>query len=75
MWSWTHFPEVQNFSVKQLLFISLLFIFQLKGEVDDCSCKVESVDSFNNKKIHPILNSLLHKDYFRYFKASLLFFF
>ena len=46
------------------------FPFQLKGEVDDCSCKVESVDSFNNLKIYPRLNSLLEKDYFKYWKVS-----
>ena len=46
------------------------FPFQLKGEVDDCSCKVESVDSFNNLKIYPRLNSLLEKDYFKYWKVN-----
>ena len=38
--------------------------------MDDCSCKVESVDSFNNLKIYPRLNSLLEKDYFKYWKVS-----
>jgi len=45
---------------------------QLKGELDDCSCKVESVDSFNNLKVFPRLNSLLEKDFFRYWKVNLL---
>ncbi|CAL4065515.1 unnamed protein product, partial [Meganyctiphanes norvegica] len=45
--------------------------FQLKGNIDDCSCSVETLDSFNNNKIYPRLNSLLEKDYFRYFKVNL----
>ncbi|XP_013400738.1 ERO1-like protein beta isoform X3 [Lingula anatina] len=44
---------------------------KLKGEVDDCSCKIESLDSFNNLKIFPRLHSLLNKDYFRFFKVNL----
>lgn len=44
---------------------------QLKGNIDDCSCSVETLDSFNNNKIYPRLNSLLEKDYFRYFKVNL----
>ena len=46
-----------------------LFTFQLQGEVDDCSCNIEHIDAFNNGKIFPILNSLLQKDYFRYWKV------
>ena len=48
----------------------LCFLFQLKGEVDDCSCKVESLDSLNNAKIYPRLQSLITKDFFRYFKVQ-----
>ncbi|XP_025104333.1 ERO1-like protein alpha isoform X2 [Pomacea canaliculata] len=44
---------------------------KLQGEVDDCSCKVESLDSLNNNKIYPRLQSLLSKNYFRYFKVNL----
>ncbi|XP_064624147.1 ERO1-like protein alpha isoform X2 [Lineus longissimus] len=44
---------------------------KLKGEIDDCSCKVENVDSFNNLKIYPVLRSLTQKDYFRYFKVNI----
>ena len=44
--------------------------FQLKGEVDDCSCKVDTVDSFNNLKIYPRVKSLVEKDYFRYWKVG-----
>ncbi|CAH1791045.1 unnamed protein product [Owenia fusiformis] len=43
---------------------------KLQGEVDDCSCSVESVDSFNNNKIYPRLQSLLRTDYFKYHKAN-----
>lgn len=44
---------------------------KLQGEVDDCACKVESLDSLNNKKIYPRLKSLLSRNYFRYFKVNL----
>jgi len=39
--------------------------------VDDCSCTVESVDSFNNQEIYPQLNSLLEKDYFKFYPVDL----
>lgn len=44
---------------------------KLQGEVDDCSCKVETLDSLNNNKIYPRLKSLLSRNYFRYFKVNL----
>lgn len=40
---------------------------QLKGHVDDCACSVDTVDHFNNDKIFPRMQSLLVKDFFRYF--------
>ena len=43
---------------------------QLKGHVDDCSCSVDTVDHYNNIKIFPKLQSLLSKDYFRYFQYN-----
>ncbi|CAN7984538.1 unnamed protein product, partial [Ixodes hexagonus] len=45
--------------------------FQLQGKVDDCLCSIDTIDNFNNYKIYPILKSLLHKDYFRFFKVNL----
>lgn len=44
---------------------------QLQGKVDDCSCNIDTVDYYNNAKIYPRLASLLHKDYFRFFKVNL----
>lgn len=44
---------------------------QLKGSIDDCSCNIDTVDFFNNNKIHPRLKSLLVRDYFRFFKVNL----
>jgi len=41
---------------------------KLEGQIDDCSCKVDTVDDFNNRKIFPRLKSLLSKDFFRYFQ-------
>ena len=43
---------------------------QLEGQIDDCMCNVDTVDYFNNMKIFPRLQSLLQKDYFRYFKYN-----
>ncbi|KAI0227221.1 ERO1-like protein beta [Lamellibrachia satsuma] len=47
------------------------YVNGLKGEIDDCSCKVENVDSFNNVKIYPLISSLLERDYFRYYKLNI----
>ncbi|KAL4239169.1 protein folding in endoplasmic reticulum [Mactra antiquata] len=44
---------------------------KLQGEVDDCSCKVKSIDSLNNHMVYPRLKSLLSRNYFRYFKVNL----
>ncbi|ERL90554.1 ero1-like protein [Dendroctonus ponderosae] len=44
---------------------------QLEGKIDECSCNIDTVDSFNNVKIYPRLQSLLVKDYFRFFKVNL----
>ncbi|KAG0725811.1 Ero1-like protein [Chionoecetes opilio] len=44
---------------------------QLKGAIDDCSCSVETIDSFNNWKVYPRLNSLLQQVFFRYWKVNL----
>lgn len=41
---------------------------QLQGQIDDCECNVDTVDFFNNMKIFPRLQSLIHKPYFKYFQ-------
>jgi len=43
---------------------------KLEGHIDDCSCKVDTVDHFNNARIYPRLKSLVAKDYFKYFQYS-----
>lgn len=45
--------------------------FQLQGRIDDCSCNINTVDTFNNVKVYPRLRSLLNKDYFRFYKVNL----
>lgn len=45
------------------------YLFQLEGQIDDCSCNIDTVDYFNNVKIYPRLKSLLNKDYFRFYKV------
>ena len=42
---------------------------QLEGQVGDCECSVDTVDFFNNVKIFPRLQSLLVKDFFRFYKV------
>ncbi|XP_046388501.1 ero1-like protein [Ischnura elegans] len=44
---------------------------KLKGQLDDCSCRAETVDGFNNAKVYPRIRSLLMKDYFRFYKVNL----
>lgn len=44
---------------------------QLKGSIDDCSCNVDTVDYFNNMRIYPRVQSLLVRDYFRFYKVNL----
>lgn len=56
-----------------LLFIhfKLQLKFQLKGSIDDCTCNVDTVDYFNNMRIYPRIQSLLGRDYFRFYKVNL----
>lgn len=44
---------------------------KLNGDVDDCECKVETLDAFNNYKVHPRVRSLVQKNYFRYIQLNL----
>ncbi|KAJ8678805.1 hypothetical protein QAD02_014592 [Eretmocerus hayati] len=44
---------------------------KLNGVIDDCSCTIDTVDYFNNMKIYPRLQSLLVRDYFRFYKVNL----
>ncbi|KYM93926.1 PREDICTED: ero1-like protein [Cyphomyrmex costatus] len=44
---------------------------KLKGSVDDCTCNVDTVDYFNNMRIYPRIQSLLVRDYFRFYKVNL----
>lgn len=43
----------------------------LHGALGDCSCNVDTIDYFNNVKIFPRLQSLVTKDYFRFYKVNL----
>ncbi|XP_074854619.1 ERO1-like protein alpha [Carettochelys insculpta] len=44
---------------------------QVTGYIDDCTCDVETIDTFNNQKLFPRLNKLLESDYFRHYKVNL----
>uniref|UniRef100_A0A8C2YY62 ERO1-like protein alpha n=1 Tax=Cyclopterus lumpus TaxID=8103 RepID=A0A8C2YY62_CYCLU len=43
---------------------------QVSGDLDDCSCDVETIDSFNERLL-PQLQVLLEEDYFRFYKVNL----
>lgn len=43
----------------------------MKGSIDDCTCNVDTVDYFNNMRIYPRIQSLLVRDYFRFYKVNL----
>ena len=42
---------------------------QLTGQVDECCCDVETVDTLNREKIYPLISSLMKETYFRFFKV------
>ncbi|XP_040899374.1 ERO1-like protein alpha [Toxotes jaculatrix] len=44
---------------------------QVTGDLDDCTCDVETVDGFNNDQLFPKLQTLLESDYFRFYKVNL----
>nr|XP_020495816.1 ERO1-like protein alpha [Labrus bergylta] len=44
---------------------------QVTGDLDDCTCDVETIDSFNNELLFPKLQTLLESDYFRFYKVNL----
>lgn len=44
---------------------------ELHGALGDCSCSVDTIDYFNNVKIFPRIQSLVTKDYFRFYKVNL----
>ncbi|XP_027015891.1 ERO1-like protein alpha [Tachysurus fulvidraco] len=44
---------------------------KVTGSLDDCTCDVETIDGFNNKKLFPQLQKLLSSDYFRFYKVNL----
>jgi hypothetical protein len=38
--------------------------------VDECACSLNSVDEFNNALVYPLLQQLLQRNYFRYYKVG-----
>lgn len=44
----------------------------LTGSIEDCSCEISTVDALNNDQIYPRLESLLNKNYFRFYRVNLL---
>lgn len=39
--------------------------------VDSCRCSACSIDEFNNRKVYPLLQELLQKDFFRFYKVNM----
>lgn len=64
------FERVDIFNLKPNLNGEQCFC-KLREEVDDCDCKIESIDKFNNYQVHPRVNALVEKDYFRFIKLNL----
>lgn len=44
---------------------------EVKGDLEDCACDVETIDNFNNDQLFPKLQTLLESDYFRFYKVNL----
>lgn len=44
---------------------------KLKGQINDCNCDIATVDYYNNVKIQPRLQSIILKDYFKFFQVNL----
>ncbi|XP_037553644.1 ERO1-like protein alpha [Nematolebias whitei] len=66
--------------MKLVVFLLLLQVFgsahgrcfcQVTGDLDDCACDVETLDTFNNEQLFPKLQTLLESDYFRFYKVNL----
>jgi len=47
---------------------------QLDGDIGDCTCSIESVDVFNNQEVFPVIDRLMQRNYFRYYKVLLCLF-
>ncbi|XP_031558570.1 ERO1-like protein beta [Actinia tenebrosa] len=43
---------------------------QLKGKVEECCCDIETVDKIN-KDIYPIINEIVQRNYFKFFRVKL----
>jgi len=64
----TSSPNKLTWGKDEILSLSDKCFCKLEGQIDDCSCQVNTVDDFNNRKIYPRLKSLVNKDFFRYFQ-------
>lgn len=64
-------PAVVLLALLQVCCASARCFCQVSGELDDCSCDVESIDHFNNELLFPKLQTLLQTDYFRFYKVNL----
>ena len=60
-----------NLVVHVMVHVYKFLSSKLYGEVDDCECKIENIDKFNNYRIYPRLSMLVKKDYFRFIKVNL----
>jgi len=49
--------------------MSVSWCVQLDSDIGDCACSVESVDFFNNDQVFPVVDELMQRNYFRYYKV------
>merc|ERR1719446_574768 len=57
----TSSPKSLSWGKEEILSLSDKCFCKLEGQIDDCSCQVNTVDDFNNKKIYARLKSLVAK--------------
>ena len=42
---------------------------QLTGQVDECCCDVETVDTLNRQKVYPVITELVARTYFKFYQV------
>ncbi len=42
----------------------------MKGQVDECCCDVETVDTLNRNQIYPLITTLMNRTFFKFFRVS-----
>ena len=63
-------PACTHVNIDILIFAEYcIHCLQLTGQVDECCCDVESVDTLNKNRIYPIISSVVKQTFFKFFKV------